>query len=177
MTKLPFPIVAALVALVLSAAVTDIRSRRIPNSLTLAGVIAGLVLQLALGGWLGLRASLLGLAVGFVVLLPPFLLRGGGAGDVKLMAGVGALAGPWNTVTIFVLTAIFGGVLAVGLLLWKGGLGRALWNTSFIVGTLAQGRLPQKEREDLTLEGPGLKLPYALPIALGTLVFLAVVGK
>lgn len=72
MTKLPFPILAALVALVLSAAATDIRSRRIPNSLTVAGVVAGLVLNMGINGMLGARASLLGLALGFVVLLPPF---------------------------------------------------------------------------------------------------------
>lgn len=173
MTKLPFPILAALVVLVLSAAATDLRNRRIPNSLTLTGVVAGLVLNLGLNGMLGARASLLGLALGFVVLLPPFLLRGGGAGDVKLMAAVGALAGPLNTFSIFILTALFGGLLALGLLLWKGGLGRALRNTGFIVGQLAQGRAPHEQRPDLTLAGPGPKLPYAVPIAMGTLVFLA----
>ncbi|MBL8216854.1 MAG: prepilin peptidase [Bryobacterales bacterium] len=173
MTTLPFPILAALVALVLSAAATDLRNRRIPNSLTVGGVVAGLVLNLGINGMIGARASLLGLALGFVVLLPPFLLRGGGAGDVKLMAAVGALAGPLNTFSIFILTAIFGGVLALALLFWKGGLGRALSNAGFIVGQLAQGRSPHAQRPDLTLEGPGPKLPYAIPIAMGTLTFLA----
>lgn len=88
------------------------------------------------------------------------------------MAAVGSLAGPLNTFSIFILTAIFGGLLALGMLFWKGGLGRALANTGFIVGELAHGRAPHQQRPDLTLAGPGPKLPYAVPIAIGTLVFL-----
>lgn len=172
--NLPGPLVAVLAVLVLIAAFFDIRTRKIPNQLTVGGLLAGLVLHAGLGGWTGLRTALLGAGLGLLVFLPPYLLRGTGAGDVKLMGAVGALAGPLNTFGIFLLTALFGGILAILLLLWKGGLRKAFRNVGFIVTELASGRPPHQNRPDLTLEGATApKLPYAIPIALGTLVFLS----
>src|SRR5579875_1418090 len=123
----------AALALALAGSAFDVRSRRIPNFLTLPGILFGLILHFALGGWrqLGL-AALAGLICGVLFLV--FWLAGGmGAGDVKLMTAVATLAGmplvPW----LLILTALAGGVMAIGLALWRGRLRETIRN----VGALA----------------------------------------
>jgi prepilin peptidase CpaA len=107
-----------LVAFVLGliAVAEDLRSRKLPNWLTATGVVAGLALALP-RGWSGLWPALAGAAVGFAILLPLFLLRGMGGGDIKLMAAFGALLGPTAVLLAAMLAAAFGAVLAVGFLL------------------------------------------------------------
>ncbi|MBI4905307.1 MAG: prepilin peptidase [Acidobacteria bacterium] len=174
MTKLVLPIAAALASLVIVAAYSDVRTRLIPNALVSAGAIAGVSLNLWLYGWHGLLQSLLGLVVGFAVFLLPFLLQGTGGGDVKLMAAIGSLAGPMNTLVIFVLVAVSGGVMAIGLLLIKGGMLQTFRNVGFILKELAHGRAPHESRPDLSLDSErSVKLPYGVPIAVGTLLFLS----
>lgn len=173
MAPLPFPIPAVLAVLVTLAATLDARSRRVPNWLTVSGAVAGLVLHTYTSGWGGAKFSLLGLGLGFVIFLPLFALRGMGGGDVKLMAAIGAMAGVSNTFVIFILTAVIGGILALGLVLWKRGLGRVVGNMGFILGRLAKGKAPHAERPDLDIEhSSSLSLPYAIPMALGTLLYL-----
>lgn len=173
MTVLPFALAVVLGVLVVVAAVLDFRTRRVPNWLTAGGVVVGLGLHVFLDGWGGLKFSLLGLGLGFVIFLPLFALRGMGGGDVKLMAAIGAMAGVTNTFVIFILTAVLGGVLAMGMLLWKGGMGRTFRNVGFILGQLARGRAPHAKRPELDIDSSAsMKLPYAIPMALGTLLFL-----
>jgi prepilin peptidase CpaA len=173
MTKLEPPLAIALATLVCIAAAWDIQTRRIPNPLVLAGAAAGLLLNIRIHGWMGVKSSLLGLLVGLAVFLPPFLLQGKGGGDVKLMAAIGSMAGPANALVIFILVAISGGLMAVALLLWKGGLMRALRNVAFILSELAHGRAPHEKRPDLTLDSDqAVKLPYGVAIAAGSLFFL-----
>jgi len=76
------------------AGVTDFRSRRIPNWLTLPGLIVGVGLNTVAGGWSGLKLSLLGAGLGLLLLLPFVLLRSLGAGDWKLAGALGAFVGP-----------------------------------------------------------------------------------
>lgn len=90
---IPAPAYAAVIALVVLATVLDLATRRIPNALTVSGVICGLGLSVWGFGWSGLLASLAGFGAGFLVLLPGYLLGFTGAGDVKLMAAVGSLLG------------------------------------------------------------------------------------
>src|ERR1700691_2392518 len=99
----PFQICVAVI--VLAASVTDIRSRRIPNWLTLSGVTAGLVLHGIVGGVAGLKSSFAGMLLGFGAYLAPYCLRAMGAGDVKLMAAVGAIVGPASWMSVFFATA------------------------------------------------------------------------
>ncbi|MBS1823806.1 MAG: prepilin peptidase [Acidobacteria bacterium] len=173
MTPLPFPLPAALAALVLLAAVFDFRSRTVPNWLTVCGAVAGAALHVGLNGWGGLKFSLLGLGLGFLIFLPLFALRGMGGGDVKLMAAIGAMAGVSNTFVIFILTAVLGGVLAIAMLLWKGGLGRTMRNVGHILSQLGRGKAPHTGRPELDIDqSTSMKLPYAIPMALGTLLYL-----
>lgn len=161
--------------MVVVAAVTDLRSRRIPNWLSLSGVLAGIVLNSFLNvdryNW---RTALLGLGLAFAVYFPLYLLRGMGAGDVKLMAAVGALMGPANWFAIFLLSNILGGAAAVLLLLSRGRLWGTLRNLGYMLNELAHFRPPYMRREELDLKSPkAVTMPHGVAIALGALSFLA----
>src|SRR5882724_6515196 len=99
-----------LIAIVLVAAWHDVRWRKIPNWLSLGGMLAGLILNTALGGAAGLRSAAGGLLLGFGGYFCLYCLRAMGAGDVKLMGAVGAIAGPAGWFGIFLATAIAAGV-------------------------------------------------------------------
>lgn len=164
-TEWLYPAIA--LALALAGAVFDVRSRRIPNFLTLPGILFGLLLHLALGGWKQMAfAALAGLICGGLFLI--FWLAGGmGAGDVKLMTAVAAIAGMPFVTYLLILTALAGGVMAIGLALWRGRLRETVRN----VGALAlhhrfEGLSPHPE---LNLANAGtLRLPYALAVVAGT---------
>ena len=150
------------------AAYLDTRHHRIPNALTFGGAVAGLALQFYFGGFEGLGSGFLGLAIGFVLFIP-FYIRGAmGAGDVKLMAAVGAFLGPSATLLTAALTLIVGGVMAVAILLRHRGLGQlarryfTTLNFLAVTGTLNH----DGPREG---EAAGRRFPYALAIGIGTL--------
>jgi prepilin peptidase CpaA len=155
------------------ACVTDLRSRRIPNWLTLSGAAAAFGFYLAGHGLSGLGWSAGGWAVGLAVFLPFFLLRGIGGGDVKLVAALGAWVGPVGAIWVGLYAAIAGGPLALGMALSRGYARQAFSNIWGLVGfwRLA-GVRPQP---GLTLETAGAgapRLPYALPIAAGLVLTL-----
>lgn len=162
-----------LIALVMVAAMTDVRSRRIPNWLTLSGILGGLVLHTVLGGFHGLTVSLAGMLLGFGCYFVFYCLRAMGAGDVKLMAAVGAILGPRDWVSVFAATAIMGGILALVLIVRRGRTRETLWNVWFIVTELMQLRLPHERRSGLDVaDSRALSMPHALAIAAGTFIFL-----
>jgi prepilin peptidase CpaA len=160
-----------LVGFVVTAAVFDLLTRRIPNWLNLTALVLGLGLNLFLYKTFGLWQSLSGLGLAFLVYFPLYLVRGVGAGDVKLMAAVGAIVGPRNWLTIFVLGALVGGVLAVALLLTRGRLLRTLRNVGVIVNELLQLRPPYARHEELDIS-KGVTLPHGASVALGSLLFV-----
>ncbi len=145
---------AALLLLVGWAAWRDLRSRRIPNSLTLPALLIGIVGHGLADGLPGAGSALAGAAVGGVVLGLFYLLGGMGAGDVKLMAAVGALLGWPLAVAALLCTAIAGGVLA---LVWV------------ICRWLASGRRTARGGASLRK----IRLPYGVAIAAGTLWIIA----
>lgn len=173
MSYLPPGIQIVLLALVLTAAIHDLRSRRVPNWLTAAGFVAGLGLYAFLFGMQGFWFALKGAGLALLIYFPLFALRAMGAGDAKLMAAVGALAGPWNWLGIFFLTAILGGILAIVLTLSRGALRRTLANMIFLLKQLALFRTPYIGRPELdTSHKSALTLPHAFSIALGSIGFL-----
>lgn len=163
------PLVYGQLALMLVlAAYSDTRYHRIPNGVTFGGAGAGLVLQSYFGGLEALGSGFLGLAIGFALFLP-FYSRGAmGAGDVKLMAAVGAFLGFSATLLAAAFTMIVGGVMAVAILLRHGGLGplaRRYFTT--LNYTVVTGNLNHDgPREG---EAAARRFPYALAIGLGTL--------
>jgi prepilin peptidase CpaA len=159
--------------IVVAAAATDLRSRRIPNWLTLPGVCAGLLLNWFISGLPGIGTALTGMMLGFGAYLVLYFLHAMGAGDVKLMAAVGAIVGPANWVAVFIASAIAGGVLAVALMIWKGRVRETLSNTLFIAGELMHFRAPYNRRKDLDVKDPrALNMPHGVAIAAGTMACL-----
>src|SRR5262245_56402507 len=123
-----------LVCLVVTAALTDLRSRRIPNWLTVSGAALGLALHSWSAGVNGALASVEGAVIGLASFIVFFLLGGMGAGDVKLFAAVGALAGPGPLVLIFVFTGLLGGIVAGVIALRRGNLRASLPYGAVIAG-------------------------------------------
>jgi prepilin peptidase CpaA len=161
---------AALLCAIIGAAY-DIKSRRVPNFVTLPAICFGLMLHFILGGWgqLG-SAAASGLLCGLIFLL--FYLAGGmGAGDVKLIAAVGCIAGFSVIGPLLILTSLAGGVMAIGLAIYR----RQLKNTIFNIYSIAlhhktAGLTPHPEFNIGNVQT--LRLPYALAIASGSALSL-----
>ncbi len=154
------PRTGVLIALLLVAAASDVRTGRIPNWLVLGGALYALACNSLFPGYphdAGLVFALEGLGVGLAVLLPLYLLRAMGAGDVKLMAMAGAFLGPWGAVAAVLGTLLAGGVLALAFALRAGQLAHMLLN----VGALA-----------LRPEASAGRMPYGVAIAAGTIGYL-----
>ncbi|SEN88417.1 prepilin peptidase CpaA [Nitrosospira multiformis] len=173
-----------LLLLLLAAAWSDIRTRRIPNILVFPGAIAGVLWHVLLPqemGGLGFLGSLAGGGTGLALLLPLYMLRVMGAGDVKLMAMVGAFLGARETVGALLCVLLAGGVLALIAALCEGKL-RVLWRNLnvMLLGTLAGGTMTGLFVSGKAGEGIGGDaaesagaLPYGVAIAAGTTVYLA----
>ena len=173
MTPLAPILEVSLILLCMVTAVTDIRSRRIPNWAVVAGLTVGLLANCYLFGWAGMRSASLGFLCAIALYLPLYLLQGRGAGDLKLMAAIGAISGFPNWIFIFIITSILGGVIVIGYLLFKGGLWRALKNSVFIVKELLLLRSPSLSRPELSIANArSLTIPHAVVAAIGTFVFL-----
>src|SRR6266581_3282371 len=167
---MPTAIETSLILLVSAAAWTDLRTRRIPNWITVSGAAVGLGLHILDGGAPGAIQSLAGAALGLAIFLGLYAAGGMGAGDVKLFGAVGAFAGPQALVLVFVFTALLGGVAALVLALWRRRLGETLIRT----GEMLIGRLRFKELRAAAASPESLRLPYGAVIAGGTLFSLIV---
>jgi prepilin peptidase CpaA len=146
------------------ACTTDLRTRRIPNALTFPIVALGLALNGVLFGFDGLRESAQGTGVGLAMLLPLFVLRWMGAGDVKLMAAVGALKGPEFVFFACLWAAVFGGGIALVGLIRSQRLGLALQHLYYSRLTPQAGG---------SFVNAAWRMPYAPAIALGCMMALA----
>jgi prepilin peptidase CpaA len=167
----------ALVALVLAAAAYDFIFRRIPNWLNVSGALLGLGLNAFLFAGHGIAVAALGLMLPLAIYLPLYVLKAMGAGDVKLMAAVGAIVGPRQWIAILVCTAIAGGLLAVALSIAKGRLRHTLFNVMLLVRELFHFRAPAKMYEELNVrDSQSLRLPHGVAIAAGSLAFLVLLA-
>jgi len=175
LTPPPPGAVALLLTLVLCAAVYDVRYRRIPNWLTMAGAVMGVALNIFLyQGWPGLRFSMAGLAMAFGLYLFLYALRAMGAGDVKLMAAVGAIVGWEDWFGIFVITAIIGGIMSLILITVRGRVHKTLFNVGFILSEMTRGRAAYLGNEELDVKSKkAVGLPHGAVISAGCMLFLA----
>lgn len=159
------------------AAVIDGWMLKVPNWITYPMIVAGWAVGFWLGGWSGLGYSVLATAVGLALLLPAYAIGGMGAGDVKLLAGVGAWVGSEVTFYAFCYSAVIGGVMAVGMVLY-----RRVWtkhkNQFFhIVDEIVTIRDPdQLATIAADRKSTMMLLPYGIPIAIGTILYFAVTG-
>jgi prepilin peptidase CpaA len=163
----------SLLMLVAIAAINDLATRRIPNRLLLAGWALAVPLHLlsALPG-AAIVTCLGGAATGLLVFLPLYLLRGTAAGDVKLMATVGAFVGPGAAFQIAMLSWCAGGVMAVCIIVKNGRVRRALAKARVLLRPLLLRAAGLPAAQEPPAGGSVGSMPYGVAIALGTVIAL-----
>lgn len=148
------------------AIVTDLKSRRIPNALSLAAILCGFVINGYYAHLDGLLLASFGFVLAFIILFPIFIVRVLGAGDIKLMMGIGALMGPELLAWSLLYGVVAGAVTSVFLVLWQTGLSGVMktfkryWDCIYC-------RTYFKPESG---EAAGQKVPYAPALAIGWLV-------
>ncbi len=159
------------------AAVIDGLKLKVPNWITYPMILSGWIYSTAVSpyaGWDGLWYSLLGTAVGLGLLLPAYAIGGMGAGDVKLLAGVGAWMWPSVTFFAFVVSALVGGVIAIGMIAWTRSWDKHRDQFWLILNELATVKDPEKLSEIAAERKPRMfLLPYGIPIAIGSISYFA----
>ena len=164
---------AILVPGVVLASWIDWRYRKVPNWLNLALIVVGLAVQGIYHGWTGLGMGLLGMLLGFGLLIIPWLMHAMGAGDVKLMAAIGVWLGPLLTLRAFCVGAILAGVIAVAMII----IGRKFWQAYMNMGVIIT-KLNSFKRafSDFgsvkALKSTSQLLPYGVPLSIGALIVL-----
>ena len=142
------------------AAWWDWRERLIPNWLCLGGLLCGFVVN----DWL---FAMKGLALALAIHLPLYALRATGGGDVKLMAALGALLGVDDWLRLFIVSAVLGGVVAIGFVMSRGVLGETFRRVGFVLSSLVRGRAPYKTNPELDVgSGMGRTLPRGVIVAM-----------
>jgi prepilin peptidase CpaA len=164
-----------LIGLIGSAAIIDFRSRRIPNWLVLAMAVTGIVQSCVGHGTVGPLASVLGLLLVFAIMFPQYVLKGVYGGDVKLMAAIGAWAGPLAIFQIFVIQAVVGLVVALIQAGVQGRLTVLMRNSMMLVLNIVHVReLGLEHVSDTGTKSKSFEraLPYAVPVLIATLLLL-----
>ena len=172
---------SALALLVLAALAFDVRQHRIPNILVLLALVCGLLINLIgpstwlrgtglfthYPGALGARGALLGALTGLAIFLPFYMLRAMGAGDVKLMAGIGSFVGPAAAINVALFILVTGGVLAVVRMVWLRQSRQVLFN---VVTALSQVWPSSQARFDPATQSVD-RMPYGVAMAGGLLAY------
>jgi prepilin peptidase CpaA len=177
MTQVPQAVIWLVSVVLVVAAVIDGRQLRVPNWLTFHFVIGGLVFAAWYGGRAMFFSSLAGTGVGLISLLPLYAIGGMGAGDVKLMAGVGAWLGPVLTFWAFVSTALVGGVLGVAMIVASGNVIHHWVMLQTIVHEILTIRNPVELAERAGERKKNMMLlPYGISIAIGSIACFGWMG-
>jgi prepilin peptidase CpaA len=145
--------------------ITDIKSRKILNIVTLPTIIFGFVYNIFTKGFEGFLFSGNGFLIGLGLLLIPYLLGGMGAGDVKLMAAIGALMGASFIFYSFIYTALIGGIIALLLIIKTRGFAKVIksifFNVLFFRSNLGTIMISKDKHSSISF-------PYGVAIVLGT---------
>jgi prepilin peptidase CpaA len=161
--NVPLWVAAPVAALAATAAWADVRTRKIPNALTGPALLLALLAHLFLEGPLGLRGALAGMLIAGGVMLPGWLLRLTGAGDVKLMAALGAWLAFPHALFATLGALIAGGVVAAGIALRRGLLRQTLWNTAALGAWMFS-----PARTGGPPPGSGVRFPFAVAVLAGS---------
>lgn len=182
MNAVIFPIGPCVVALVVVAMAYDLHARRIPNWLVATGLVTALPVQvLAHGLPIGPIWWIAGALTGGLLMTPGYLMRMVGAGDVKLMAAVGALLGPRGALEAVLATAAAGGLLSLVALMQRRRLRRGVTGAMSTLITMAvepgeslsAGLAAMKEPMQQAQSSIG-SMPYGVAIAIGSVITLIV---
>ena len=164
-------------AVLIWAAWIDGRQLRVPNWMTYPLVFSGLIYGACTGGWEGLGHRAVGMCVGLLCLLPLYAVGGMGAGDVKLMAGIGAWVGATTTWHAFCVSVVVGAVMAVAMAWRRGKLGHHFTNFMIIWNEWMSVRDPRKLSAIAAERKPSmLLLPYGIPICIGSIGYFLYAG-
>lgn len=145
--------------------------RRIPNWLTVPGLMVGIAANAALGGWAGAKSALLGAGLGLALLLPFVLIRSLGAGDWKLVGALGAFLGPQRLIAVLFIAVLVAGLMALILIVWKRRVWQTMHNLWRMLAAFLTLRLPDSE---LTLDNPqAVKVPFGVAVAIATIGYTA----
>ncbi|HUG92104.1 MAG TPA: prepilin peptidase [Planctomycetaceae bacterium] len=159
------------------AAWIDGKQLRVPNWLTFPMVLSGVVYSTWAGGWEGLGSGLLGMTVGLGCLLPLYAVGGMGAGDVKLMAGVGAWLGAPVTFYAFCASTVVGAVIAVAMVAYRRAFRKHYENFLTIATEWLTVKHPRELAEIAAARKPQmLLLPYGIPICIGSIGYFVFAG-
>jgi len=171
-----WPVKLVCVILVVAAWI-DGKQLRVPNWITFPMVLSGIVYNTYLNGWAGLGDSLLGMTVGLLTLLPLYAVGGMGAGDVKLMAGIGAWLGATVTWWAFVATVVVGAVMAVCMVLYKKAFQKHYTQFLMIFMEWTTIRNPKELSRIAADRKPTMfLLPYGIPICIGSIGYFLYAG-
>jgi prepilin peptidase CpaA len=164
---------AILIPGILYASWVDGKERRVPNWLNALLLFAGCAMQGLHHEGRGVSVALVGAAVGFGVLIVPWMMHGMGAGDVKLMAAIGAWFGPWMTLWAFTAGSVIGGIMAVVMILGGGKFRHAVTNMNTIMVKLATpGAWFTEFGGARTFGETSQLLPYGIPLTIGSILIL-----
>lgn len=157
------------VFLALWAGALDWRYRRIPNWLTVPGLLAGIAVNTIAGRWTGAKASLLGAGLGLLLLLPFVVIKALGAGDWKLIGAIGACLGSARLVEVLIGSVLVAGVMAAGMIIYKGRGRQALVNMGHMLRAFLTMHLPGPQ---VSLDNPdAVKIPFGVAVALTVVLF------
>lgn len=177
-----WPIWFVSVTLVVAAVIDGIKLK-VPNWITFPMIISGWIYSMVAygmageGWYVGFGWSLAGTAVGLGLLLPAYSIGGMGAGDVKLMAGIGAWVHVWVTFYAFCLSAVIGALLAVAMVLVQRKWFKHYFQFKHILHEITTIRNPEKlSAIAADRKATMMLLPYGIPIAIGTILYFAWMG-
>jgi len=164
-------------AVAIAAAIMDVQQHRIPNWLTYPAIVGGVLLRSVFYGWHGMIAAVGGCLLAGGIVFVFYTLRAMGAGDLKLLAALGSMAGPTHTINILIATGVAGGVLALIYVVYRGRTRTTLTNMGALLKFHAWAGL--QAHPELNLDNPNtLRMPYGLAIAAGTLfTFINAAGR
>lgn len=159
------------------AAWIDGKELRVPNWMTYPMVFTGLIFNACINGWAGLGDALVGMVVGLLCLLPLYAVGGMGAGDVKLMAGIGAWLGAAITFYAFCVSTVVGAVMAIIMVLYKRSFQKHYANFVMIFMEWMQIKDPRELSRIAAERKPTMfLLPYGIPICIGSIAYFLYEG-
>ena len=169
-------VLCTLFILLVAAVVTDLRTHRIPNVLLAPALSLAFLLNTLHDGGIGFISAAAGLAVGILMFLPLYVVRGMGAGDVKLLGVVGSFIGPWGAVVAGMATMMVGAVFGIIALVWRYGQPAFGMFVDQLTGPPPGAIHEPKVISSAQRPGESIQLAYAPAIAVGTALALWYIG-